>query len=266
MQKNKLVKSKSSIIKSRILNVCGISGFFLLWQTLLWTGVLNERHMPSPMKIVDTFVYKLFNKAPEGAVLFDHIVASFQVALTGFFLAVVVGVILGTSMGWFKPIEKFVKPLFEVIRPISPIAWIPLTILWLGIGVRAKGFIIFFSALMPCTINSYTGVKDTPEIFINIAKTCGASHFQIFRKVALPYALPMIFAGVRISLNSAWATLVGAEMLASNVGLGFLILQGRQFSKADIIIVGMVTIAFIGFLIATVLTKVEERFIKWRMG
>ncbi|MHB8276070.1 MAG: ABC transporter permease [Candidatus Humimicrobiaceae bacterium] len=254
---------KSRSIKY-ILNLYGIAGLLLLWQTLLWTGVLNNKYMPSPFEIVKIFIYKLTNENPEGAILFTHIFASLTTVITGFALGVIIGVSLGTLMGWYKPVEKFVKPLFELIRPISPIAWIPLMILWLGIGLKAKAFIIFFSAFVPCVINSYTGVENTPEVLINVAKTFGASSFQIFRKVAIPYSLPMTFAGIQISLNSAWATLVAAELLASNVGLGYMILQGRMFGRADIIIVGMLTIGLIGFLISFVLTKVEKIFIKWR--
>ena len=261
---NSLTSKKRAI--QYIQNAAGIIGFILLWQFLLEIGILNEKFMPSPFDIAKTFVYKLTNENPDGAVLFVHIFTSFKVAITGFAVAVVIGVTLGTLMGWYKPVEKFVKPLFEVVRPISPIAWIPLTILWLGIGLKAKAFIIFFSAFVPSVINSYTGVKNTPELLINVAKTFGAKNFQIFTKVAVPYSLPMTFAGIRISLNNAWATLVGAEMLASDKGLGYLILQGRMFGKADIIIVGMLTIGLVGLLLSYILTKIEGFVIHKRVA
>lgn len=258
------MKSKKSV-KKYILNISGIAGFLVLWQFLLWIGVLDARYMPSPFEIVHTFITKLYSPKPDGAVLAQHIWASFQVALIGFLIANVVGITLGTLMGWYRPLDLFFRPLFELIRPISPIAWIPLMILWLGIGMKAKAFIIFFSAFVPCVINSYTGVQNTPQTLIQVAKTCGAPSFRIFRKVAIPYSLPMIFAGVRISLNNAWATLVGAEMLSSNEGLGYMILQGRQFSRADIIIVGMITIGLVGALISAVLSAVERKVLKGRM-
>lgn len=244
------------------LNFLGIACFFLIWQVLLWAGVLNEMHIPSPIKVVKTFLFKLTNENPDGAILPKHILASLTVASTGFAAAVAIGVTLGTLMGWYKPVDKLIKPLFELVRPISPIAWIPLTILWLGIGLKAKAFIIFFSAFVPCVINSYTGVKSTPDSLINVAKTFGASNFKVFRKVAIPYSLPMTFAGIRISLNNAWATLVGAEMLASDVGLGYMILQGQMLGKADIIILGMFTIGLIGMLISIILMKIESIFVR----
>lgn len=263
--KNGLTKTRPGrSLKTTLTNIAGVFSFFAIWQMLLSVGVLNNRYMPSPIEVIQTFISKLTNTEPDGAILFEHIVASFTVAVTGFFIAVLVGVPLGMFMGWYKGVDRFARPLFELIRPISPIAWIPLTILWLGIGLKAKAFIIFFSAFVPCVINSYTGVKSTPETLCNVAKTYGATNFQIFYKVAIPYALPMTFAGIRISLNNAWATLVGAEMLASDVGLGYLILQGRMFGKADIIIVGMFTIGLIGFLISAVLNYLEKRIMKGR--
>lgn len=258
------MKQKNEL-KKRLLNISGIAGFLLLWQMLLWMGIWDSRYMPSPVKIILTLITKLYSPKPDGAVLIEHIWVSFSVAITGFLIATVIGISLGTLMGWYKPFDLLVRPLFELVRPISPIAWIPLTILWLGIGVKAKAFIIFFSAFVPCVINSYTGVRSTPEPLINVAKTCGAGSFKIFRKVAVPYALPMIFAGIRISLGNAWATLVGAEMLSSNAGLGYMILQGRQFSRADIIIAGMITIGLVGALISVVLSYAEHRIVKGRM-
>lgn len=123
--------------------------------------------------------------------------------------------------------------MFEILRPIPPISWIPLTILWLGIGIKAKAFIIFFAAFIPCVINSATGIEQTNKTLINVAKTCGASNVEIFFKVGIPSALPIMFAGIRVALGNAWATLVAAEMLAANSGLGYMILMGRNYARAD---------------------------------
>ena len=171
-------------------SICGLLSFFILWQLLLWAGVLNSRFMPSPIDVVQTFLSKLTNPKPDGAILIEHIGASFLVAITGFFIAVVVGVPLGMLMGWYKGVDRFVRPLFELIRPISPIAWIPLTILWLGIGLKAKAFIIFFSAFVPCVINSYTGVRSTPETLCNVAKHTEQAIFRSFTKSPCPTPSP----------------------------------------------------------------------------
>jgi NitT/TauT family transport system permease protein len=190
--------------------------------------------------------------------------ASLQVALTGFLLAIVIGIPLGLFMGWFRGFDKFMRPIFEILRPIPPVSWIPLTIIWMGIGLQAKAFIVFFSAFVPCVINAYTGIKQSSPVLINVAKTCGASNFTVFRKIGIPSAMTMTFAGIRVALGNAWATLVAAEMLAANAGLGYMILQGRQFARADIIILGIVVIGVIGVIFTSVLGLLEKKVLRWK--
>ena len=148
--------------------------------------------------------------------------------------------------------------------PIPPISWIPLTIIWMGIGLQAKAFIVFFSAFVPCVINSYTGVKQTNPVLINVSKTCGASNIETFFKIGIPSAMTMAFAGIRVALGNAWATLVAAEMLAANAGLGYMILQGRQFARADLIILGIVIIGVIGVLFTWILGLCERKVLRWK--
>ena len=181
-------------------------------------------------------------------------------------MAVVIGIPLGLFMGWYEPVDRLVRPVFEVIRPIPPIAWIPLTILFLGIGLRAKVFIIFFSAFVPCVINAYTGIQLTNRTLINVAKTYGAGSFEIFWRVGIPSSVQMIFAGIRIALGLSWTTLVAAEMLAADAGLGYMILMGRQFARPDIIVLGMVVIGTIGAVFSAVLSALEKRLEHWRAG
>ena len=155
-------------------------------------------------------------------------------------------------------------PLFEILRPIPPIAWIPIVILTMGIGMRAKIFIIFVAAFVPCVINSYLGIRLTDPVKINVAKTFGASSFKIFTTVCIPSSLNMVFTGVRLSLNSSWTTLVAAEMLASSRGLGYMIQLGRTLIRPDIIIVGMITIGVTGALLNKLLALLEKKIAPWR--
>ena len=249
-----------------LLSMSGLVGFVVVWQLALEIGVMDARIVPSPMEVFSMFFFKLTNVRPDGATLFANMYESFKVAITGFGIAIGIGVPLGLFMAWYKPVDKFVRPIFEIVRPISPIAWIPLMILLLGIGLRAKAFIVFFAAFTPSVINSYTGVKLTPKPLIDVAKTCGASNWQVFIKVAIPAAFPLIFSGIRISLIYSWAVLVGAEMLASNSGLGYMILQGRQFQLPDLIIVGMLTIGLVGVVLSSILSTVENYIRKRRGG
>ncbi len=186
------------------------------------------------------------------------------VALSGYILAILVGVPLGFIMGFSDKVYRFVNPIFEVVRPIPPIAWIPLSIIWLGIGMEAKALIIFLAAFVPCVINSYTGIRQTNPTLINVATTCGASRWQIFKTVCIPSALPLTFTGMKVGLGNSWSTLVAAELIAAEAGLGYMIQQGRSLVRPDIIIVGMFTIGIIGALLSAILSAQERRFVKGR--
>lgn len=257
-------KEKKSKMKYFWMSVITIIVAIVLWQFLVKTGIISSRFLPAPSEIVQTFFEKINSPNPEGATLQANILASLKVALTGFLMAVIIGIPLGLIMGWFEPIDRLVRPLFEVIRPIPPIAWIPLTILFLGIGLKAKVFIIFFSAFVPCVINAYTGIQLTNRTLINVAKTYGAGSFEIFWRVGVPSSISMVFAGIRIALGLSWTTLVAAEMLASDAGLGYMILMGRQFARPDIIVLGMVVIGAIGAVFSGGLSFLEKKLDKGR--
>lgn len=254
---------KEKRIKYRVLSVLSICIFVLIW--FLCTDVLNlvpQIMLPGPVKVLHSFWDKLTNKNPDGATLFRHIIASLKVALLGFGMGVIGGVPLGIAMGWFPKFDKFIKPVFDLIRPIPPVAWIPLMIMWLGIGISSKAVIIFFSAFIPCVINSYAGIKQTKPVHIWVAQTFGAGNRRILFKVAIPTALPSIFTGIRLSLGMAWTSLVAAEMLAATEGLGFMIQMGRMLARPDIILVGMITIGGFGALLSKILSFIEKKFVK----
>jgi NitT/TauT family transport system permease protein len=251
-------------IKYTLMGAAGLASFLLIWQLAVKTGLANERSLPAPTAILETFIFKLNNAAPDGNILYVNILASLQVALSGFFTALIIGIPLGFLMGWWKYADRFMRPIFELIRPVPPIAWIPLVVVWMGIGLKAKALIIFFTAFVPCVINSYTGIKLTSQTLINVSKTFGASNFEIFYKVGIPSSMPMVFAGIRIALGNSWSTLVAAEMLAASAGLGYMIQFGRTVARPDIVIVGMLVIGSIGAILSAVLQFIETHFLKWK--
>lgn len=247
------------LISSNMLSFFSLVAFFLIWEAVCRFEIVSPYVLVPPSKIVSLFIFKLSNINPDGATLIQHTITSLILALTGFSCAVVVGVPLGLLMGWYKPFDNMVRPLFDLIRPIPPIAWIPLSISWLGIGFQAKAFIIFLAAFVPCVINSYTGIKLTDPVLIRVTKIYGASNWQTFLKIGVPSAIPMTFTGLKLSLNSSWTTLVAAELLAASQGLGFLIQMGRSLVRPDLIIVGMLTIGLTGALMSAILTKIESK-------
>ncbi|MGI6740223.1 MAG: ABC transporter permease [Brevefilum sp.] len=255
---------KRNNYQNMLFSIIGILSFVIFWQLLTMSGKVDQRYLSSPLEVINLFLFKLVDKRPDGAVIMVNIWSSLTVALSGFFLAVVIGIPLGFLMGWYKAIDKFVRPIFEIIRPIPPVSWIPLTIVWLGIGLPAKAFIVFFAAFVPCLINAYTGIRQTSETLINVSKTCGASNFTTFWRIGIPSAMTLTFAGIKVAIGNAWATLVAAEMLAASSGLGYMILMGRQFGRADLVILGIVVIALIGTIITQFIGFIENRVLGWK--
>ncbi|HEY4537432.1 MAG TPA: ABC transporter permease [Erysipelothrix sp.] len=238
---------------------------FVWWLVTDGLHLVSHLILPSPILVVKTFLYKLFGGVnPDGSTLLQHIAASLKIALGGYLAGILVGVPLGIAMAWNRNFERFAKPLFDIIRPIPALAWIPLMILWLGIGYWSKVGIIFFAAFISATINAYAGIKQTRTVHLWVARTFGASNRQMLFKVAIPTALPMIFTGLRLALGSSWVALVAAELLAATKGVGYMIQVGRMLGRPDIIIVGMITIGLVGYLMSYTLERVQNKFIRRR--
>ena len=246
--------------KENWISMVSFAVFILAWEMICQFEIIGPYQLVPPSEVIIVFFEKFTQVNPDGGLLQQHAAASLLLALAGFMVAVLVGVPLGLFMGWYPKVNMLVRPIFDAIRPIPPIAWIPIAILWLGIGMPAKAFIIFLAAFVPCVINSYTGIRLTNPVLIRVAEIYGASNFETFRKIGVPSAIPMIFTGMKLSLNAAWTTLVAAELLAASVGLGFMIQQGRRLARPDVIIVGMLTIGLLGALMSWILTRIEARF------
>lgn len=248
------------------LGMLSIVVFLLIWQSVCVFHIVGENALVSPIKVVQAIFTKIGDTRPDGNTLLQNIWSSFKLAMIGFGLALVVGLPLGLLMGWYRPLDRFVRPIFEIIRPLPPIAWIPIVIVILGIGTVAKSFIIFFTTFVPIVINSYTGIRETNQVYINFARTCGYSDWRIFRTVGIPSAMPLTFAGMVLALGNGWGTLVAAEMLASNSGLGYMIFMGRSYGRIDIIIAGMLVIGLLGLALTATLEVLEGYVLKWRMS
>ncbi len=184
----------------------------------------------------------------------------------GFAVAVGTGVPLGLAMGWSKRIEALVNPAFLLIRPIPPLAWIPLAIVWLGLGDAAKVLVIWFAAFVPSVINSYAGVRSIEAPMLEAARTLGIRRWMLVREVLVPGAAPMIFTGLRLSLQACWTTLVAAELIGAAAGLGRVLAQGALDIYPAMILVGMVGVAVTGGVMTWVLGWVEQRAMPWRRG
>lgn len=192
-----------------------------------------------------------------------HIGVSLYRVGVAFLLAMVAGVTLGVTMGYSRLIEAILKPIFEFIRPIPPLAWIPMSILWFGLGDKSKFFIIFLGCFTFITVNTYDGTKNVDDTLLGAARMLGANERQVFFRVVLPSAIPYIFAGLQIAITAGWSAVVGAEMIRSDEGVGWIIVMGMTTGNTVQIMVGMFAIGIIGFLLATSMSALERRLCRW---
>ena len=198
--------------------------------------------------------------------LWEHIGSSLFRVGTGFLLAMLVAIPLGLWMGWVGGAYITLNPIFQMLRPISPIAWIPLAILWFGVGDVSPIFLIFISSVFPMMVQTTSGVHTIERRYLWAAANFGVSRYTLFRRVVIPAVLPQIIVGMRIGIGVAWLVVVAAEMIALRSGLGYMIMDSRNAgNRYDLVIAGMIIIGFIGLLLDGA-TRLLERLktVKWR--
>jgi ABC-type nitrate/sulfonate/bicarbonate transport system permease component len=257
------MKVKQSTLVNTLLSVGSVVVFLGVWWFFTeGLNLVSHRTLPGPIRVFNTFIYKLSNKNPDGNTLIFHTLISLRTALIGYLMALFIGVPLGIVMAWYKPVDLFARPLFDLLKPIPGVAWVPLMIILLGIGVMSKATVIFISAIVPCVLNAYSGIKQTKDVHLWVARTFGASNLQMLFKIAIPTSLPFVVTGARVAIGASWVTIVAAELLASYAGLGFMIQQSRGLYRPDIIIVGMLTIGLCGAFLTFLLGLVEKRVVK----
>ena len=219
----------------------------LWWLATQPGGPISPLHLPPPQEVLDAFV-RLLSRPYLGSTLGRHIAASLSVVISGWLLAGLVGVPLGIAMGWWRKARWIAFPIFQILRPVPPLAWIPLAIVWLGIGDSARIFVVFIAAIVPWVMNSMQAVYSIDGILIRAAMTLGASDREILTRVVCRTALPTLVAGARIALGNAWTTLVAAELLAATSGLGYIALNASRTLEIGILLVAMGIIGVLGAL------------------
>lgn len=236
----------------------------ILVLILLWF-LIAEIARSSLIEVVDAFVRLVTEGDSEGYFLIDHISLSLFRVVIGFAFAIITAVPMGIAIGRYRIFDAILSPVVEAMRPIPPIAWIPLAILMFSRNLLgAQVFIIWVGAFFPILINTTTGVKRTEPVHIDVAKTFGAGEIQILRKIVIPSAGPEIFAGLRIGFGIGWMCLVAAEMIGGGLGLGYLIWIMWQVGRTGAVIISMFMIGLIGFLVSYFFLFIEKRLLKWR--
>lgn len=232
--------------------------FLVFYGYITSTGRISPLFLPSFSDIASGWL----NSLKEGTYQ-KNLIASLKRVLIGYSLGCVLAIIIGSLMGWIKRVDWILNPFLQIVRPIPALAYIPLTILWFGIGETSKLFVITLGAFVSCIINVITGIKNTPLIYIDAARTLGANNYQLFLHIALPAAMPYIFTGLRVALATAWGVLVAAELIAAQAGIGFMLVMARRFVRTDMLFVGLITIGLLAFVMDTIIHKLEIYFTNW---
>lgn len=225
--------------------------FLILWQ---WAaGFYSPEQLPGPLQVL-----KGLNELIDSGILFEHIQISLVRFLGSYFLAVIIAVPLGLLLGWYDWSWSAIDPLIQILRPISPIAWFPLAVLWFGIGNPPAIFIIFLSAFFPVLLSSVSAVRTVDRLYLRVSENFGVGKWSLFTKVIIPAAFPQIMIGLHIAVGTAWIHLVAGEMLGAQSGLGYLIVDSRNFLRTDWIIGGMLVVGLLGLGINWVMSAAEK--------
>lgn len=248
------------------LGLIGIAGFLVLWHVL--TGVLSLprfEKLPNPVAVFNEFTSHrpAFGTSIFVAQYYQHIMWSVLRILEAFFLATVLGVPIGLFMGWKKVFKDYTFPLLELLRPIPVLAWVPLAILmWPGREAPII-FLAFLASFFATILNTLLGVESIDESYFRAARCLGSKPWQIFRRIVIPGALPFIFTGLQIGMGVAWFSLVAAEMLSGEYGLGYLVWDSYVLVQYPVIIIAMVTMGVIGFVFSVAIRLVGDGLMRW---
>ena len=236
----------------------------VVWQVLTGaSGLISPNRFPTPLQFGQALV-QINLEGYANAPLYEHVLRSVALVTVGFVFSSAFGVFLGLAMGASRSVEAVVNPVFLLIRPIPPLAWIPLAIVWLGLGTSAKVMVIFFAAFVPSVINSYAGVRQIERPIFEAAAMLGVRGWRFWREVLIPGAMPSIFTGLRLSLQASWTTLVAGELVGAIAGLGQILNQAAQDIYPAMIVVGMASVGVCGWLMTLGLGKIESRAMPWR--
>jgi sulfonate transport system permease protein len=254
-KENNILDGKTAtVILSLILPIAII----IMWYTSSTNGWVNISIIPPPRKVGDSFQKMLGNGS-----LWQHILASFARVLRGFAIGAVAGIVLGLLIGLYFRLNQIFSTLIGILRPIPPIAMIPLFIMWLGIGEESKIALVTVGAFWPVLLNTIAGVQSTDLKLIEVAQMFGKKRFVVLRDIIIPSAMPLLFTGLRLSISTAWSCVVAAEMIAADKGVGYLIMYARQMSKPAELFVGIISIGVIGLGIDILFRTLQNKVVYW---
>lgn len=235
----------------------------LLWTAVTWNHRISEIIIPSPSTIGGTFL-DLVRNGYKGHTLWAHLFASLRRLFTAYFFAVITAVPLGLLSGYVEKVRAVFEPVIAFIRPLPPLGYYTIIILWMGIGDSSKIFLLFLGAFAPIFVSCVSGVTRVKQNYINRARTLGANNRQIFVHVILPSSLPELSIGLRNAMSIAYSTSVAAEMVAAVSGIGWMVLDASKYLRSDVIFVGIILMGITGILLDRILLYIEKRVVYWK--
>lgn len=252
------------ITNEYFLNIVSIIAFLSVWHHAATGGAFSGA-LCTPWQVVEQF-RNLMTDTLAGLTIWGHMWASTQRIFIGFVLASLVAIPLGLFMALNPYVNAIVKPVFDIFKSMPPIAWISIAILWFGIGEPSKIFIIVIGSFVPCLLNAYNGIRLIDPEMYDVIKVLGGKRWNEIIQVSFPASFPAIFAGLQISLSSAWTCVLAAELVASRSGLGFIIVQGMKISDTSMVIGGMIIIAIVAWSTSLLVMGLEKLLCPWKRG
>lgn len=255
-------RPKRTGVSAHAVSAATILALLAVWALSARLQLVSPVFLPSPAAVWSKFI----SVARDGfvdATLLQHIVASLWRVFAALVAAILVGVPVGLAIGVSTVGRGIFDPLLEFLRPIPPLAYLPLVIIWFGIGEPSKILVIAIAMLAPVALSTASGVRGVSQERINAARSLGATRGQVVRHVILPSALPSILTGLRIALGAGWSTLVAAELVAATRGLGFMIQSAAQFLVTDVVVMGILVIAAIAFVLEFAIRRIERALVPW---
>lgn len=245
------------------LSLATLLALLAIWWAVTETGLIQPLFLPSPMAVFTKFLAVLTTGYVDST-LAQHLLASLARVFAALVAASAIAIPMGFAIGASRIGRGILDPLLELLRPIPPLAYLPLVIIWFGIGETSKVLVIGLAMLAPIAISTASGVRSVTPDRLDAARALGATRLQLLRYVVFPSALPDIFTGIRIALGAGWSTLVAAELVAATRGLGFMIQSAAQFLVTDIVIMGILVIAGVAFLLEGLVRLAERILVPWR--
>ncbi|MEO7401085.1 MAG: ABC transporter permease subunit [Polaromonas sp.] len=245
------------------ISIVTVIVLFALWFIVTNTGLVKPLFLPSPQAVLKQFI-EYATGVTNDKPLWQHFAASMFRVFSAFALACVTAIPIGIAMGMNRVARGIFDPIIEFYRPLPPLAYLPLIIIWFGIDELPKVLLIFLSCFAPLALAARSGMRSASQEQINAAYSMGASYGQVIRHVVLPSAMPDILIGMRIAIGFGWTTLVAAEMVAANVGLGQMVLNASNFLRTDIVIMGIVVIGVVAFAFDLLMRYLEKVLVPWK--